>query len=508
VVNNNFLSLCEQLFNQLNVPVVITSEDNIIQFTNNNFGLRFDINHSFVLGQRFSETLDNIKLNKSKDDPLRLYHSTKGKFYKINKSIVNDGSKLYNLIQLNEIEIENTSESGNEDSKKHDFLFDRLDSLIWFLEKDNLFGYVNDSFAKFLGKSKSEIINKPINELLISEEAEKLEFEIAKIRSENTELRSFEYLTNSSGEKKLFSLRKFPYSKTNGKIDTVICIAEDQTELKKSEDEIKEYIEELHETKDMMEQNAYELVELNLKLEESEEELRKQNASKDKFFSIISHDLKTPVSAMMSYSEILNDEFETLERGEIKEFIQSLKEVSANLFELLEGLLNWSRVQTGRMQYSPVKINLADTSKNLIKIYDQTAKKKHIKLISEFNGKTVAYADDNMVNTVMRNLISNAIKFTNENGEIKIQITELDDFLQVSIIDNGIGIKPEDLEKLFRIDVHHTTNGTANEAGTGLGLILCKELVEKNSGEINVKSKMGEGTSFYFTLPKSPTFEI
>ena len=423
--------------------------------------------------------------------------------YVVKKSVVNHDGSLYNLLMFLEAEVSEEENTSSQESEKLQFLFDKLDSQIWFIGKSNQYSLINESCAKFLGLDKSNISNKSIDQLLNKDESAKLESEVNKVKSENVELLSYEYLTNSAGEKRFFSVRKIPYLANDGNVETVICIAEDQTDMNKHEEEIKEYIEELHETKDLMEQNAYELVELNLKLEESEEELKKLNASKDKFFSIISHDLKTPVSAMMSYSEILNDEYDSLGKDEILDFIGSLKEVSANLFELLEGLLNWSRVQTGRMEYSPEVINLSDIIYNLNRMYKQSAQNKNIKLTTSIDGTGMVYADDNMINTVLRNLISNAIKFTNENGEVKVMLNDKDNHVLVSVVDDGIGIKDDDLHKLFRIDVHHTTTGTANEAGTGLGLILCKELVEKNGGIINVKSDVGTGTTFYFTLPKS-----
>jgi PAS domain S-box-containing protein len=236
-------------------------------------------------------------------------------------------------------------------------------------------------------------------------------------------------------------------------------------------------------------------------LHEKQEELQELNATKDKFFSIISHDLKNPIAVFLSISEMLSKMFEDFSPEELKDFLDEMNKSAKKLNSLLENLLQWSRAQTGRLQYNPDTFDLRDVVQNSIMLLKMNADKKNIGLISDVQEQSYVYADINMVDTVLRNLISNAIKFTPEKGKITISDEVKGEFREVSVTDTGLGISEEDINKLFRIDVHHTTIGTSKEKGTGLGLILCKEFIEKNGGEIWVESRLGEGTTFYFTLP-------
>ncbi len=235
----------------------------------------------------------------------------------------------------------------------------------------------------------------------------------------------------------------------------------------------------------------------------SETELRDTNASKDKFFSIIAHDLKSPLAALRSMIGMLDDSLEEFSDEEIKEVVHEMNQSGKQVYELLEDLLSWSRAQTGKIQYHPDNFDISIVAVNVLTLLKANAEKKDINLHSKIKEGTVCYADPNMISTVLRNLISNALKFTNTKGEVFIDSKETDSFLEISVNDNGVGISKENLEKLFRIDVHLTTIGTSNEKGTGLGLILCKEFIETNDGRIWVESEPGNGTSFKFTLPKA-----
>lgn len=282
-----------------------------------------------------------------------------------------------------------------------------------------------------------------------------------------------------------------------------IAIIRDISVRKQTEEEIDRLIEELQISNQKIEQNAYEYMHLNKKLRESEEKLKELNAAKDRFFSIIAHDLKAPFQALLGYSEILSQNLEDLNTNEIKEFATDLHNSAKQLFKLLENLLDWTRLQKDTIKFEPTKQNIFLMVKMIIDILDFQAKSKNITLINNVNETYEAYIDTNMINTVLRNLVSNAIKFTKPNGWIKITARDYnDDFYEISIQDNGIGIKPEDLDKLFRIDIKHTTLGTNQEKGTGLGLILCKELVEKCGGKIAVDSEFGKGTVISFTVRK------
>lgn len=248
------------------------------------------------------------------------------------------------------------------------------------------------------------------------------------------------------------------------------------------------------------------LLELNANLEKKVEERTKQlqelNATKDKFFSIIAHDLKNPFNTLLGFSELLTTNITRYSEKEIKEFIDIIYQTSKNGFALLENLLQWSRSQTGKINFSPTDIDLKNVVENNVFMLDSIAKKKDITLKSTLSEDIQAVADENMVNTILRNIISNAIKFTKNGGEVVVSANvEKAKMITLSITDNGVGIKQNDIEKLFKIDANHSTVGTENEMGTGLGLILCKEFVKKHNGQIWVESEVNKGTTFSFTLP-------
>jgi signal transduction histidine kinase len=267
---------------------------------------------------------------------------------------------------------------------------------------------------------------------------------------------------------------------------------------------IKEALKSYDQEKTILQQNE-ELMELNISLEKKVEqrtqELYELNITKDKFFSIIAHDLKNPFNTLMGFTELLLMNMEDYDQAKLKEFIGILHETSRQSYTLLENLLEWSRSQTGRLQISPESIDLhALVDENIDLLFNHAARKK-IKLSNTILSALRARGDINMIRTVIRNLISNAIKYTRENGSIIASALKKEDWIEVSITDTGIGIKPENQDKLFRIDVNYSTHGTANEGGTGLGLILCKEFINKNGGKIWVESEFGKGSIFKFTLP-------
>ncbi len=236
-------------------------------------------------------------------------------------------------------------------------------------------------------------------------------------------------------------------------------------------------------------------------LKQSEHQLKDLNATKDKFFSIIAHDLKNPFSVLIGFSDILIDS-EGLPDEE-KEMVRDMNTASKHAYDLLQNLLKWSRSQVGHLQCQPEMIDIYHIVKNSMVLLGNNAKDKQIQLLSQIEENTLAYADMEMITTVIRNLINNAIKYTPEGGTITASAADKDGVWEISISDTGVGISPQDVQKLFRIDVKHSTPGTAAEQGTGLGLNLCKEFVEKNSGIIQVESEEGKGSRFYFTVPKS-----
>jgi signal transduction histidine kinase len=236
-------------------------------------------------------------------------------------------------------------------------------------------------------------------------------------------------------------------------------------------------------------------------LEETYERVRELNATKDKFFSIISHDLKGPVMSMKMMSKEIVDDFKTFSNEELEDLVHEFYEQSDNTLDLLTTLLDWSRSQRGLIKYNYDNIDIHYLVQSSINLHENVAEDKNIELVNEVPVEAMVYADSNTILGVLRNLISNAIKFTPKGGKVIVGAEEDSGFLKVFVRDTGVGISAEVIEMLFRIDVNVTTPGTNQEKGTGLGLILCKDFIENNSGEIWVESQEGKGSTFYFTLP-------
>jgi two-component system, sensor histidine kinase and response regulator len=239
------------------------------------------------------------------------------------------------------------------------------------------------------------------------------------------------------------------------------------------------------------------------KINKINSELLEINSTKDKFFSIISHDLRSPLSGLMGILDILSSSYDTLEEDEKLEIITEAASTSKSTYSLVENLLEWSRIQTGKMTIEPEEIRLLPLMHSIEKLYHQNLKNKQINFVINVHPAVTILADMKMTETILRNLLSNAIKFTNQGGTIAAMTETKEKEIIIKIVDNGIGMNEEDVEKLFKMDIGHTTKGTQKESGTGLGLIICKDLVEKQGGEIWVESKRERGSTFFISLPSN-----
>jgi len=271
---------------------------------------------------------------------------------------------------------------------------------------------------------------------------------------------------------------------------------------------MKKFVEELHYNKIISEQKSKELALVNNKLNQSEKELMKINTNKDKFFSIISHDLRSPFTSLIGFSEFLANEIDELSKEEIKEFSQNISKSARGTFALLENLLQWSRIQTGNIEFAPSRYSLDEHINRLIDLYQVTALRKKIEVNAYIEKDLKIYADQNMIETILRNLLSNAIKFTPRGGKITIFAKNMSKMVEVKVADSGVGIDKSTQSKLFKLGENISTQGTEQEQGTGLGLILCKEFVETNGGKLSLKSVKNKGTTFRFTLPKTGNGKI
>ncbi len=243
------------------------------------------------------------------------------------------------------------------------------------------------------------------------------------------------------------------------------------------------------------------LEEKNLELSKQAERLTELNATKDKFFSIIAHDLRSPFSSVVGLSEILAERVSKKEFDTIEKISHTIRSSAQQTLELLMNLLDWSRSQTGRIEYAPEYFQLAKLINENIDLLEETANQKSIRINQALDNKLLVFADKDMISTIVRNLLSNAIKFTNNGGQISLKTFANEKEWVLSVTDNGIGIDESSLKKLFRIEETYSTRGTQNEKGTGLGLILCKEFVEKHRGKFWAKSEVGKGSSFIFSIP-------
>jgi signal transduction histidine kinase len=243
-------------------------------------------------------------------------------------------------------------------------------------------------------------------------------------------------------------------------------------------------------------------------LKESEQKLRAMNISKDKLFSIIAHDLGSPLNSILLSSGFLEKKYQTLEEEEVKDLLHQIYENTDHVAKLLDNLLKWAVSQLGKLEVELETLDLSQLTEDTIELMMSSARGKNIHLVSHINKNTLAQADKRMVGTILRNLVSNAVKYSKNGGEVHIFSKSHNNFLEVAVADSGVGIPTDKLKYLFDLGVHNSTRGTAGEKGIGLGLVLCKEFVEKNRGTIrverNTNNETSTGTRVTFTLPTAP----
>ncbi len=245
-------------------------------------------------------------------------------------------------------------------------------------------------------------------------------------------------------------------------------------------------------------------IKTHIQLKKQAEELVLQNATKDKFFSIISHDLKNPIASIIGFSELLNEDYKEIERSKIKKFTTIINKSAKFTLDLLQNLLEWSRVQTGNIKPVKSNFNLSDLINTIIESCEGQTEVKEIKITTNFTPDLNVYADIKMIEIILRNLLTNAIKFTPNGKSISIlaeeKIIDNKKVMETIVKDTGIGISEENRVKLFKIEENYSSLGTNEEKGTGLGLILCNEFITQNNGTIRVESEENIGSSFIFTV--------
>ena len=277
-------------------------------------------------------------------------------------------------------------------------------------------------------------------------------------------------------------------------------VRERTQEILVQKEEILVQSEHLKDANDWILAKNTELEEQKLELEAKKNQLEISDATKNKFFRIIAHDLRNPISTAVSTTEYILSNFDSAENDSIKAFLEKLHRLSLTTYSLLENLLDWSSSQMGEIRYNPIRVELSFMVTDSIDLVKSMIDAKGIQVNLDLPETLEVFADENMLRTVIRNLISNAVKFTPDNGSIKISATEKGEYCELSVEDNGVGITEENLTNLFKIDRDYKTLGTHNERGAGLGLIICQEFVEQNGGKILVESKLGKGSKFTITV--------
>lgn len=376
--------------------------------------------------------------------------------------------------------------------KKYQFQF----SMIWeksidgmrLTDKDGIVITVNEAYCKLVDKKKEELENKTF--ALIYKEYDE-EKSIQKYR-ERFETRTIEPYYER--EFVLWNDQKvwFEVSSTmiefEDKSALLLLIFRNVTERRNSQEALVQYANRLEET--------------TRKLQLSETKLKELNANKDKFFSIISHDLRSPFNSILGISDIMISDFDSLSSEEMRSLALNIHRSTRKVYGLIDDLLQWSRLQTGHIEYSPTKLNLRHKVENSLAVLIGNALMKGITVLNNIDENINVFADEKMLSSIIQNLLSNSIKFTEKAGIIEIQACAEDQYAIIMIKDNGIGIQKNSLGSLFST-TGTSQLGTAFEKGTGLGLIICKEFVELNHGTINVESDGISGSTFTFTIPLS-----
>lgn len=345
-------------------------------------------------------------------------------------------------------------------------------------DKDYIIIFVNNSFCKVYGFEKEEVIGKPITVITSKNNLPEVGHSLYSTIARKEVWKGEVLNKRKDGNDFPVQLSLAPVIDNKGEIIAIVGVLRDITEQRRAEEEIK------------------------LK----NEQLQKLNAEKDKFFSIIAHDMKNSFNSIVGFSDLLSRQVKEKDFDDIEKYSEIIWRSSNRAMNLMMNLMEWVQSQTGRMDFKPEYFEISDLVNEIGLLFADIAEQKSINITKELFHNTTIFADKAMISTVLRNLISNAVKFTKPNGNIIISTMKKNNELVISVNDNGVGVPKSTINKLFKIDENISTPGTQNEKGTGLGLILCKDFIEKHGGKIWVESdsddcRGGKGTTFYFTIP-------
>jgi len=394
-------------------------------------------------------------------------------FERISKPMCIENEPIGRVWSFLDITESKTSEDALRASEeRYRTLTEKIGEGVSLVNDEEIFVYANPAAEKIFGVGNGELEGLCLDEFIFKEHFDQIKKQTLDRKQRKSNVYELEIVLKD-GSKKNVLITATPSFEGNKFIGT-FGIFRDITDRKRAEEEIKRKNEELH------------LV----------------NAEKDKFFSIIAHDLRSPFNSFLGLTQLLAEQSPTLNQEKIQQIAVSMRKSATNLFGLLENLLEWSRMQRGLTTYNPEPLLLMPKISGSLVLFLEANKSKKIDISYDISEDLTVFADGNMFECLIRNLVSNAIKFTPKEGKIAITAKSLDDkWIETSVKDSGIGMNQTMVENLFQVDINTNRKGTNNEPSTGLGLIICKEFVEKHGGKLWVESYEGKGSTFHFTLP-------
>ncbi len=508
-----------------------------------------------IVAQDLENYLETFQKHCDNLTPYNLIYRVKNfqgeqRYVKESGFFLTDDGKIVSIIGI-VTDITNQRNLEQKVSDYTEFLHALLDTIPMPIFYENIEGQLigcNKAFREeILMLSTKEFLGKTVEDFpdIFTEDFRNKHIETNQRIIEAKEIKTYDGEINlENGITKDFAIYKAGYNDFDGNLAGIINILIDITDRKDTEatlrninlelerkieertkdlqlalEEYKFEVEEHRRVQEILEQANYELkilnetlsqesqklLILNEKLAKSEQELREANSAKDKFFTIIAHDLKNPLQSILTDAEILNRFFDTFSSEKVREYVGHIFKTSNLLKNLLENLLTWTKAQTGRITFRPEWVNINLVLIDVVRFMEANANAKQIEIVYKQEIDLMVYVDRNLITTVIRNLLSNAIKFSRRGSKVNLEVQSYHDgslpTLKVSVKDEGIGIPPDKLERLFKIEYSVTTPGTEREQGTGLGLILCKELIELHGGKIWAESEEGKGSIFTFTIP-------
>ncbi len=481
----------KSILNKFDFWVTIRDRNSNLVLCNSSFEKFIGLTQAELIGKNIDDLFGSneisrlhretdIELLGRRKEQVHFHIQVKGKngkthFLEVTKFLVNFGGEDFVFcISIDTSELDYVRQLYEESSTLYRALIENAFDAIYLL-KGRHYIYANPRFCELTGYTIEELLSPSFDfSVLVTGESKKFLEERYRARMEGKEIpNQYELeIVNKSGKKIFVEVNTVSVGKPGEVV--VMGIMRDITQRKLFEEQLKK----------------------------SEEELRQLNYSKDKLFNIIAHDLRSPLSGLISMTKMLIETIDILSPKEAKELLTDLFEYANQSYNLLENLLQWAKTQTGTILFNPEITDLYEIVLAGKIINDPNAKQKGINISIFLKPNSFVLVDRNMLTTVIRNLISNAIKFTPSGGEINIRLHEKSYEYELEIEDNGIGIPKDKLDSLFKLGENISTTGTAGEKGSGLGLILCKEFVEKNDGNLRVVSEFGKGTKFFINLPK------